>query len=388
MRQVFRLGPLVPFVLLLAAAAPPPAAPPAVGVVPVTPQQITQSDEFVGRIEAENKVAIVARVTAFIDQELFTQGGEVTRGQKLFVLERAPFEADVEQRAGAVAQVQATIANDQIRFNRAKALLNTPAGQRSTLDDAKAQLLADQAQLMQNQALLRSANINLAYTDIIAPIDGKIGRALITPGNVVSPSSGTLATIVSQDPMYVTFPVSRETGAQLRNRYATHGGLAAVRLRVRLQDGSMYDKIGKLVFVDNTVSQNTDTILFRGEIANPVRNGLPAGAPGSRFLIDGQFVTVLLQGVVPVSALAVPRAAVLSDQQGDYVFVVGADDVARRTPVQLGQSTPATAIIMSGLSAGQQVVLDGLQRVRDGAKVSPGPASPVVSGAQGSGAPE
>jgi membrane fusion protein (multidrug efflux system) len=378
------LLPLLAAAALIAAAAPKKAPPPpAVGVFDVAPQTITQSDEFVGRIEAVNRVAIVARVTAFIEAQSFVEGSEVTKGQQLFQLERGPFEAEVQQRAAAVAQIQATQANDQLHYNRAVALLNTPAGQRSIVDDTRAQLLADQAQLMQNQAQLRAAQINLDYTTITAPIDGKIGLTLITPGNVVSPGSGTLVTIVSQDPMYVTFPVSRSAQLELRARYSTHGGMNAVKIRLLLQDGSLYDKIGKLVFVDNTVNTSTDTVLFRGTIANPTRNGLPASAAGSRTLSDGQFVTVLLQGVAPVAALGVPRAAVLSDQQGDYVLSVDAQDFARRTPVVLGQSTATTAIITSGLQQGERVIVDGIQRARADQKVSPGPAAESAANAPG-----
>lgn len=354
------------------AAEVPPAA---VGVVTVMPQQITQTDEFVGRIEAVDRVNIVARVTAFLDSQSFVEGSEVAKGQLLYTLERGPFEADVQQRAAAVGQVQATQANDQIKYNRATSLLNTPAGQRSTVDDTRSQLLSDQAQLMQAQAQLRASQINLAYTTIASPIAGRVGRTLITPGNVVSPGSGTLCTIVSQDPMYVTFPVSRSTSIALRERYALHGGMTAVRIRVRLQDGSLYDQVGRLVFVDNSVNRDTDTLLFRGQIANPPRDGLKAGATGSRYLFDSQFVTVLLEGVAPVTALGVPRAAVLSDQSGDYVFTVDARHVAHRTAIQLGQSTAATAIVVSGLQAGEQVVLDGVQRVRDGQAVNPAPAA-------------
>ena len=323
-----------------ALAAPPP---PAVGVVSVAPQQIVQTDAFVGRIQAVNRVNIVARVSAFLEERKVAEGAEVKRGDVLFTLERGPFEAEVQQRAGAVAQIQATQANDQLKYNRAAALLNTPAGQRSILDDTRAQLLSDGAQMMQDQAQLRAAQINLGYTTIAAPIDGKIGRALVTPGNVVSPGSGTLATLVSQDPMYVLFPVSRGTLDELRARYAAHGGVAAVNIKLRLQDGSIYQQTGRLLFVDNTTSIDTDSVLLEGEVANPF---LPGTAV--RRLIDGQFVTVLLEGVAPVRALGIPRAAVLSDQQGDYVFVVGGDDVARRTGVTLGQSTPATAIVVNG----------------------------------------
>jgi membrane fusion protein (multidrug efflux system) len=267
------------------------------------------------------------------------------------------------------------LANAQITLGRAQSLLNTPAGQRSTVDDARAAQLSQQAQLMQAQANLRASEINLDYTEIRAPITGKIGRTLVTIGNVVSPSSGTLATIVSQDPMYVTFPVSLRAALELRDRYEAKG-FAGVQVKLQLPTGKIYDQIGKLDFVNNTIDQNTDTILLRGPIANPLRPGAKPSDPGARDLTDGEFVTVLLQGVDPVDVLAVPRAAVLSDQQGDYVYVVDADSKAQQRRIQLGQSTATMAAVTSGLQAGENVIVDGIQRARPGQPVSAGPASP------------
>jgi len=363
------------YLLIGAAHAQAPGGPPAVGVVKAAIQPVTQTNQFVGRIEATNRVALVARVTAFLQERLFTEGTEVKQGDLLYRLERGPFEADVQQKAAAVAQLQATLANAQITLGRAQSLLNTPAGQRSTVDDARAAQLSQQAQLMQAQANLRASEINLDYTEIRAPITGNIGRTLVTIGNVVSPSSGTLATIVSQDPMYVTFPVSLRTALELRDRYEAKG-FAGVQVKLQLPTGKIYDQIGKLDFVNNTIDQNTDTILLRGPIANPVRPGAKPSDPGARDLTDGEFVTVLLQGVDPVDVLAVPRAAVLSDQQGDYVYVVDADSKAQQRRIQLGQSTATMAAVTSGLKAGENVIVDGIQRARPGQPVSAGPASP------------
>ena len=170
----------------------------------------------------------MARVTAFLEKRLFTEGAEVKQGDSLFQLERGPFEATVAQQAASVAQAQAVLANSNINLGRAQALLDTPAGQRSRVDDAQSQSRAQAAQLMAAQAQLRFAQVQLDYTDIKAPIDGKISRVSVTEGNVVSPSSGPLATIVSQDPMYVLFPVSVRAAVDLRDRYADKGGFTAV----------------------------------------------------------------------------------------------------------------------------------------------------------------
>jgi membrane fusion protein (multidrug efflux system) len=356
-----------------------PAGPPAVGVVHATKQPITESSQFIGRIQAVDRVSIVARVTAFLDQRFFTEGTEVKKGDLLYRLEQAPFQADLLAKQAAVAQANATLQNATITLGRAQSLLSTPAGQRSTFDDAVAAQRTAAAQLLAAQAQLQSSQINLNYTEIHSPIDGQIGRDQVTQGNVVSPSSGALNTIVSQDPMYVVFPVSLRTAIDLRNRYAPEGGFAAVTIKLRLPDGRLYDQSGKLNFVDNSVNQNTETLTLRGSIPNPVRSNAKFGDPGDRELSDGEFVTVLLQGVEPVEVIAVPRAAILSDQQGDYVYVVDAQNKVQQRRVTLGQSTPSTAVILSGLKEGETVVLEGLQRVRPGITVNPGPATPPPS---------
>lgn len=359
-----------------AAQGGPPAGPPAVGVVKAAPKAITETSEFVGRVQAVSRVDLVARVTAFLVKRQFTEGAEVRAGDTLYLLERAPFEATVAAQAATVAQADAVLRNNVLTLNRAQSLLSTPAGQQSNVDAALAAQRSQAAQLANAQAQLRLAQVNLDYTEIKAPIDGQISRTTVTEGNVVSPSSGVLATIVSQDPMYVLFPVSVRAALDLRDRYATKGGFAAVAVKLRLPNGDPYAPEGKLDYVDPSVAPNTDTLTFRATIPNPVRAGLQPGQPGARELSDGEFVTVLLQGVQPIQQLAIPRAAILSDQQGSYVWVVGDGNKAEQRRVTLGQSTPDTAVISSGLKDGETVVVDGVQRVRPGIVVAPGPASP------------
>jgi membrane fusion protein, multidrug efflux system len=345
-------------------------------VVRAERQQMTQTDEFIGRIQAVGRVALVARVSAFLEQRLFVEGAEVKKGDLLYRLEQPPFQAQVQANQAMVEQLQAQHHNAELTLWRAQTLLKTPAGQQSSVDAALASERALAAQIAGAQAQLRQAEINLGYTEIRAPIDGKISRTEITEGNVVSPTSGTLATLVSQDPMYVLFSIAQRTGLDLRNRYAKKGGFSAVVIKLRLPDGRIYGQDGALDYGSPTVSENTDTITVRGVIANPVFPGMKAGMPGSRELTDGEFVTVILEGVQPILVLAVPRAVVLSDQQGDFVYVVDAQNKAQRRRVQLGQSTPSTAVVTSGLKEGELVISEGLQRVRPGDSVSPGPASP------------
>jgi len=362
-----------------AQAQPAPGAPPAVGVVRAESRPIVESSDYVGRIQAIQRVDLVARVTAFLQEFTFKEGAEVNQGDLLYKLERDPFIADLQAKQATVAQQAALLNNANITLNRAQQLQGSPAFQRSTVDDAQAQQRSIAAQLMQATAQLRASQINLDYTEIRAPISGKIGRTAVTIGNVVSPSSGALASIVSQDPMYVVFPISMRSAIELATRYADKGGLAAVVVRVQLPDGTMYGPEGKLDYVAPSVAQSTDTIQLRARIPNPVRDGLKAGDPGDRVLTDGEFVTVKLQGIEPIHVLAVPRAAILSDQQGNYVFVVDAQSRAQQRRIQLGQSTATLASITSGLTEGEMVITDGLQRVRPGQPVQAGPAAPGPS---------
>src|SRR6201994_496588 len=225
-----------------------PAAPPAVGVMEAVKRPITESNEFLGRIEATNRVNVVARVTAFLEKRNFVEGAEVKTGDLLYELERGPFEADLESKKAQVAQLQATLVNAKLTTDRARTLLGGPAGQQSTYDAAIASQQSLEAQVQAAQAQVDLSQINLDYTEIRSPIDGRIGRTAVTEGNVVTPSSGVLTTIVSQDPMYVTFPVSAREALTLRDRYATRGGFKAVVIRIRLSDGRIYDQVGELNF--------------------------------------------------------------------------------------------------------------------------------------------
>jgi len=345
--------------------------PPSVGIVRAEPQPVTETSEFVGRIAAINRVALVARVTAFLEKRNFVEGTEVHKGDLLYVLEQPPFQADLEAKIAAVQQADAQLQNATLANERQQQLLKTPAGQQALADNARANMLSDAALLLAAKAQVRQAQINVDYTEIHAPIDGKIGRTSVTVGNVVSPTTGTLATITSQDPMYVIFPVPVRTALELRQRFAAKGGFMGMVIRVRLPDGRLYGQTGKVDFVDNSVSASTDTLILRGTIPNP-----PIGN-GDRELVDNEFVNVLLEGAQPVELLAIPRAAILSDQQGDYVFAVDAQNKVIEKRVTLGQSTPAIATVLTGLQQGEMVIVDGVQKVRPGEIVSPGPAGPL-----------
>jgi len=363
---------LLPF----AAEAQPASGPPAVGVVRAERQQITETDEFIGRIQSIGRVALVARVSAYLEKRLFVEGAEVKQGDLLYLLEQPPFQAQVDADKANVAQLEAQRTFAAQQLERAQYLLKTPAGQQQNVDQTVSNERSLAAQVASAKAQLETAEINLGYTEIRAPIDGKISATDVTEGNVVSPTTGTLANLVSQDPMYVLYSVSVRAGIDLRNRYDAKGGFNAVVLKIRLPDGRIYGQNGKLDYVGPTVATNTDTITVRGVIPNPRFPNMPPDSPAPRELFDGEFVTVLIEGVEPITVLAIPRAAILSDQQGDYVYVVDAQNKAEQRRIQLGQSTPSTAVVSNGLKEGELVISEGLQRVRPGATVLPSPATP------------
>jgi len=380
-RLCFVIALLIPAAMV--AAQPMPGGPPAVGVVRVAKQEITQSNEFVGRIQSIGRVSLVARVSAFLEKRLFVEGAEVKKGDLLYLLEQPPYQAQIDYNKANVAQLEAqhTFAAQQLA--RAGYLLKTPAGQQQQVDQDVSNERSLAAQIVSAQAQLETAQINLGYTEIRAPIDGKISATAVTEGNVVSPTGGTLATLVSQDPMYVNFPVAVRTALELRDKYVPKGGFNAVVIRLRLPNGKIYKQVGHLDYVSPTIDQNTDTITLRGVIPNPMLVAAKPGQPTLRELTDQEFVTVLLEGVQPVSVLAIPRAAVLSDQQGDYVYVVDGQNRAQIRRIHLGQSTPQTAVVTSGLKEGELIISEGVQRARPGEVVSPGPASPAPSAAGG-----
>lgn len=371
-RRVF----LVLSTLMMCTVAARGQAPPAVGVVTARERPVTQTNQFVGRIQAEKRVNLIARVSGFLEKRAFVQGAEVKEGDLLYVIEQPPYQAEVQLRQASVNQLQASLENAKLTLERAKKLLPTPAGEQQTYDTALYAERALEAQVLGAQAQLQTAKINLSYTEIHAPISGRIGATAINVGNYVGPTSGTLATIVSQDPMYVSFPVPLTTLMELRDRYAMKGGAQAVIIKIELPNGQMYDQTGHIAFVNNTVDENTGTILVRGTITNPP---LPSYSKvvnkPIRELFDSQFVTVFLEGAEPVMRIAVPRAAVLSDQEGNYVYAVTPENKVEIRRIELSESTSGTAFVRSGLKPGEKVILEGLQRAHPGELVAPAPAS-------------
>jgi membrane fusion protein (multidrug efflux system) len=339
-----------------------------VGTVAAERRPITQAIEFVGRVEAIQRVDIRARVTGFLQDVLFKEGAVVKEGDVLYRIERESFDAAVQQARGALLEAQGKYANATAQRARTEELVKTSAASRAVLDERVAAEKGAQGEVVIADANLKTANVNLGYTDIIAPIGGQIGRSKLTKGNVVGPDSGVLTTIVSRDPMYVTFPVSQREFLNVEAQATRRAQPQALGVRIRFSDGSTYDQTGRINFVDVTVDRATDTVTVRATMPNP--NGA---------LIDGQLVRVAVESDKPEEKVLVPQAALIVDQQGPYVFTV-ADGKVVATRVKLGGESGPYAIVAEGLKGGEQVVVQGMESLRPGSPVVASPAAPPLAG--------
>ena len=340
-----------------------------VGTVAAELRPITQASEFVGRVEAVERVEIRARVTGFLEDVLFKEGDLVKKGDVLYRIERDSFQAAVQQAQGAVLEAQGKLANASLQRGRTQELVKTDAASRALLDERVANEKSAQGDAVIADANLKTANVNLGYTEIIAPITGEVGRTKLTVGNVVSPDSGPLTVIVSRDPMYVTFPVSQREFLKVQQQEARKARQQALAVRIRFSDGSTYDQAGRINFVDVTVDRATDTVIVRATMPNP--NGT---------LIDGQLVRVSVEADKPEEKVLVPQTALIVDQQGPYVFIVVDGKAVIRRVKPGGESGPYV-IVDDGLKGGEQVVVQGMESLRAGSPVlaSPAPAPPSAS---------
>jgi membrane fusion protein (multidrug efflux system) len=312
-------------------------------------------------------VDIRARITGFLQEILFKDGDLVKEGDVLYRIERETFDAAVQQARGALIEAQGKYANATAQRARTEELTKTSAASLALLDERQAAEKAAQGQVVIADADLKTATVNLGYTDIVAPIGGQIGRSKLTKGNVVGPDSGVLTTIVSRDPMYVTFPVSQREFLNVEQEGRRARG-QALGVRIRFSDNSVYNQAGRINFVDVTVDRATDTVLVRATMPNP--NGA---------LIDGQLVRVSVEADKAEDKVLVPQAALIVDQQGTYVFLV-VDGKAAVARVKLGGESGAYAIVDNGLKGGEQVVVQGMESLRPGSSVVASPVPPPLTG--------
>src|SRR5215471_15128232 len=244
--------------------------PPSVSVVAATNRQVTETGDLIGRVTAINKVDIVARVPGFIEERYFTEGQQVKTGDLLFRIEQATYKAAVDQQRANLAKARAAEVNAALQLQRGRELVHNQNIPQATVDQREADEAAAKANVLQAEATLQQAEINLGYTEIRSPIDGKIGLANFTVGNLVEPTSGRLATIVSQDPIYITFPASERDVLEYKARIAESADKNPhVTIRIKLPDGTIYEHPGITNFLDVQVDPNTDTQIVRAQVPNP-----------------------------------------------------------------------------------------------------------------------
>ena len=339
------------------------APPPAVLVQAAESVPIADQFEFIGRAAAVDKVELRARVKGFLGPRLFADGDQVKKDQVVFTIERDPYQAAVDQKIAQRDAARAALTNAELQLRRASELLRTNTGTQATYDQRLSEQLQAKAQLEDAGAQLRDAEIQLSYAEIKSPIDGRIGRAAFSPGNIVGPDSGVLATVVSEKPIRVLFPVTQREFLEARRDKAAGDPLI---VRLRLADGAIYDEKGELDFIDVTVDPKTDGQIVRATFPN--KEG---------FLTDGQTVRVILEAEKPQTVVAVPQQAIALDQTGPYLFVVGDKNTVELRRVKTGVARNGLLAITEGLKPGEKVIVQGQQRVRQGMTVAPSTAPPL-----------
>ena len=354
---------VIQFVILVGfpANAQQAAPPPAVLVQPAELRSMTKQAEFVGRAEALEKVDLRARVQGFLGPRLFKEGDTVKENQVVFTIEREPFEAVVDQRKAQLAAAEATFEGSDQQLQRTTELARKGNAPIAQLDQRTAEQRQAKAAVMEAEANLRDAQIQLSYTDIKTPISGRIGRAAVSPGNLVGPDTGVLATVVQDDPMQVLFSVTQREMLEARDSEVT----GKVRARVRLANGSLYSEKGRVDFLDVQVNPRTDGQTVRAMFPNP-----------DDILTSGQTVRVIIEEKGGDKVVVIPQSAIAIDQTGSYVFVVGDDNVVEQRRVRLGAYREGLAVVNEGVKPGERVVVQGQQRIRAGIIVAPQLAPP------------
>jgi membrane fusion protein (multidrug efflux system) len=347
-----------------AAGGTPP--PPEVGVVAVTARTLPMATELPGRIEASRAAQVRARVTGIVQKRLFTEGSDVKAGQALFQIDPAPYRAAVDSARAVLARAQANLAQATALATRYKPLREANAiSQQDDLNARTAQAQAE-ADVAGAKAALQMAQLNLGYASVTAPIAGRIGRALVTEGALVSQAEATQLAVIQQiNPVYANFTQPVSELSRLRRAFASGQAEAlgkTMPVRIVLDDGTELAQNGKLLFSDLSVDPTSGQVTLRAEVPNPDGQLLP-----------GMYVRGRIAQAQVDQAMLLPQQAVSRTAQGDTVMVVGADAKPVPRPVKLGGAQGSHWLVVDGLKPGEQVIVDGFQKMRPGAPVKPVP---------------
>lgn len=360
--------PLLPLVAVLAACGPsaPPGAggapgggmpAPEVGVITVAPGDVGLLTELPGRLEASRVAQVRARAAGILQQRLFREGSDVKAGQTLFRIDAAPYQATLRSAEATLARAQANLANARMLAERYEPLVKDKAISQQDYSNAVAAQKAAEADVAAAQATVQTARINLDYASVTAPIAGRIGRALVTEGALVGQGEATALAVIQQvDPLYVNFTQSATEAMKLKRAMAAGqlkgAGQDAASVRVVLDDGSEHARAGRLLFSDLTVDATTGQVTLRAEVPNP------GGA-----LLPGLYVRVRLEQAVAHDAITLPQQAVTRTAQGDTVKVVAIDGKIDNRSVKIGGQQGGRWVVLEGLKSGEQVMVDGFQKV-------------------------
>ncbi|NSX16110.1 efflux RND transporter periplasmic adaptor subunit [Cupriavidus taiwanensis] len=363
--------------------APPP---PEVGVVTVTPSPVAVVNELPGRLEGVRTAEVRARVEGIVLSRNYTEGGEVKAGQVMFRIDPAPYQAELASAQAALQRAEANAVSARLKADRYKPLVAVNAVSKQEYDDAVAAAGQANADVASAKAAVRTAQINLGYTTVTAPISGRAGRALVTEGALVGKGEATKLALVEQvDPMWVTFTQPASEVTRLRRAIesgAVKGMNGGAKVHLFVEDGREYAQTGKLLFSDMTVDPTTGAITLRAQFPNP-----------NRELLSGTFVRVKIEQGVDENALTVPQRALIRGAQGATVMVVGADGNVAAVPVKAPQAIGDRWIVTEGLKGGEKVIVEGLQKVKVGAPakavpfVQAGASAPAATPAAASAAP-
>ena len=355
-----------------APAAPPP---PEVGVVTAAPGRADLTTELPGRLEAFRVAQVRARAAGILQKRLFTEGSDVKAGQALFEIDAAPYRAALASAQAQLARAEANLLQAQALADRYAPLARSQAVSQQEALNAQAAAQQAKADVAAGKAAVQTAQINLGYGSVTSPIAGRIGRALVTEGALVGQGEATPLAIVQQvDKLYVNFTQPAAEVMRLRQALADgklqSAGKDAAKVQVLMEDGSVYAQPGKLLFSDLSVDTATGQITLRAELPNP--KGL---------LLPGLYVRVRLAQAEVSDAVWLPQQAVARGATGETVLVVADDGSVSARPVKLGPAQGGRALVLSGLRAGEKVIVDGLQKAKAGGKARPVPWSPAGSAA-------
>ncbi|MBS1170577.1 MAG: efflux transporter periplasmic adaptor subunit, partial [Burkholderiaceae bacterium] len=342
-----------------------PRPPTEVAVITVAPERMGITNELPGRLEANRVAQVRARVAGIVLKRMFKEGSEVKEGQVLFQIDPAPYQAALNSAKATLAKAEANLTQASLKLERYEPLVKINAISKQEYDEVVATHKQAKADVAAGKAAVTTANLNLGYARVTAPISGRIGRALVTEGALVGQGDATpLALIQQDDKMYVNLTQTGAEVAKLRQALK-EGKLKAAskneaQVSLVMDDGSIYQKAGTLLFSDITVDESTGTVTLRAIFPNP-----------DRALMPGTFVRARFQQGVNEQALAVPQQAVLRTNEGASVMVVGAEDKVEARTVTTASAIGDKWVIASGLKVGDRVIVEGLQKVRVGMPVKP-----------------